>query len=118
MDEANDYVGLVFEKSFEEDCGRICSDVRVMDIHLQACDYLITRAPGKDVVIPFIPGTDVQVIRLDGREVEGHSIPVTRIFFRMESDDKAHMLKIEPIPSSELADEDEDGQQELPFGDE
>jgi len=98
--DTSDCISIVLEASFEADCKKLCSDMRVMDDHLRACDYLITRAPAKGIEIPVIPETDVRVFRLDGCSNGAHDIPPTRIFFRYVGE-KAHLLAIEAIPEAE-----------------
>lgn len=112
------YTSLVFEKEFEEDCAKLCGDVRVMDDHLRACDYLISRAGRQRIDIPTVPGTNVQVFRLDGRRAGEHMIPPTRVFFQFKTDGKAHMLAIEPIPPQEYYEDLHEGEQlAIPFED-
>jgi len=105
-----EYVSLVFELDFERQCAEICKDVRCMDDHLRALDYLLARAAAKGIVIPQVPGTDRFVVRLDARAIGDVEIPTTRIFFHWEGE-KAHLDLIEIVRA------DDDEEEDFDFGD-
>jgi len=110
------FPSLVFEETFEADCAKLCPDQRVMDDHLHAIELLLERAERQQVRIPVIPDTNVLVVRLESRVIDGHVIPPTRTFLRFEGDGKGHLLAIEAVPPDEYL-EHEAEQLEMPFTD-